>query len=53
MSGDEPAAFGVRFTGTPPYSFTYTRSETTVGSKSRVVETQVSRPQIECLGASN
>lgn len=53
MSGDEPAAFGVRFTGTPPYSFTYTRSETTVGSKSRVVETQVSRPRIVCLGASN
>lgn len=41
-AGDEPAAFGVRFTGTPPYSFTYTRSEATVGSKSRVVETQVS-----------
>ncbi|WWC88087.1 uncharacterized protein L201_002991 [Kwoniella dendrophila CBS 6074] len=37
--GDEPAAFAVHFTGVPPFSFTYTRSEQ-YGSKSRVVETQ-------------
>lgn len=39
--GDEPAAFSVRFTGTAPFSFTYTRSEL-VGTKWKVVETQVS-----------
>ncbi|WVW80225.1 hypothetical protein I302_102203 [Kwoniella bestiolae CBS 10118] len=37
--GDEPAAFAVHFTGTAPFSFTYTRSEQ-YGSKSKVVETQ-------------
>ncbi|WWC68542.1 uncharacterized protein I206_102471 [Kwoniella pini CBS 10737] len=37
--GDEPAAFGVIFTGSPPFSFTYTRSEQ-YGSKSKVIETQ-------------
>ncbi|WRT65773.1 uncharacterized protein IL334_002722 [Kwoniella shivajii] len=37
--GDEPAAFAVHFTGLPPFSFTYTRSEQ-FGSKSKVVETQ-------------
>lgn len=36
--GDQPAIFTVRFTGTPPFTFTYTRSE---GAKARVVETQV------------
>jgi nucleoporin POM152 len=39
--GDDPAAFAVTFTGTPPFSFTYTRSEV-IGGKTRVVETQVS-----------
>lgn len=38
--GDEPAAFSVHFSGTPPFSFTYTRSEIKSG-KSKVVETQV------------
>ncbi|KAK8861645.1 hypothetical protein IAR55_002468 [Kwoniella newhampshirensis] len=39
--GDEPAAFKVHFSGTPPFSFTYTRSED-VGAtaRSKVVETQ-------------
>ncbi|OCF56504.1 hypothetical protein L486_05354 [Kwoniella mangroviensis CBS 10435] len=37
--GDEPATFAVQFTGSAPFSFTYTRSEQ-YGSKSRVVETQ-------------
>ncbi|WVR03750.1 hypothetical protein IAU60_000745 [Kwoniella sp. DSM 27419] len=37
--GDDPAVFSVHFTGLPPFSFTYTRSEQ-VGSRSRVVETQ-------------
>ncbi|WVQ78800.1 hypothetical protein IAT38_000891 [Cryptococcus sp. DSM 104549] len=37
--GDEPAVFTVKFTGTAPFSFTYTRSEQ-VGSRSKVVETQ-------------
>ena len=38
--GDEPAVFGVTLAGTPPFSFTYTRSEQ-VGSRSKIVETQV------------
>ncbi|WWD16439.1 hypothetical protein CI109_100865 [Kwoniella shandongensis] len=39
--GDEPAAFQVHFTGTAPYSFTYTRSEDVgVTARSKVVETQ-------------
>lgn len=33
--------FSVTFSGTPPFSFTYTRSEQS-GSRSKVVETQVS-----------
>ncbi|ODN74022.1 hypothetical protein L202_07501 [Cryptococcus amylolentus CBS 6039] len=37
--GDEPAVFRVYFTGTAPFSFTYTRSEQS-GSKWKVVETQ-------------
>lgn len=40
LSGDEPAVFRVHFTGTAPFSFTYTRSEQ-IGSKHKVVETQV------------
>jgi hypothetical protein len=39
-TGDEPVAFSVALRGTPPFSFTYTRSEI-VGSKMKVVETQV------------
>ncbi|ORY24076.1 hypothetical protein BCR39DRAFT_548028 [Naematelia encephala] len=39
--GDDPAAFSVHFTGTPPYSFTYTRSESaSARGRSRVVDTQ-------------
>ncbi len=38
--GDEPAVFGVTFSGSLPFSFTYTRSEQS-GSRSKVVETQV------------
>lgn len=53
IPGDEPAAFGVRFTGTPPFSFTYTRSESTLGSKSRVIETQVSNRRREDHDASD
>ncbi|ORX35215.1 hypothetical protein BD324DRAFT_631845 [Kockovaella imperatae] len=37
--GDDPASFSVTFEGTPPFSFTYTRSEM-VGSRSKIVETQ-------------
>jgi nucleoporin POM152 len=37
--GDEPAAFSVHFTGTPPFTVTYTRSEV-IGSKARVVDAQ-------------
>ncbi|KAL7424677.1 hypothetical protein Q5752_000361 [Cryptotrichosporon argae] len=37
--GDQPAAFAVRFKGTPPFTFTYTRSER-VGARAKVVETQ-------------
>ncbi|KAK4690061.1 hypothetical protein P7C73_g21, partial [Tremellales sp. Uapishka_1] len=37
--GDEPAVFAVSFTGTPPFAFTFTRSEI-VGSKPRIMETQ-------------
>jgi len=32
--------FSVTFSGTPPFSFTYTRSEQ-IGSRSKVFETQV------------
>lgn len=37
--GDKPAVFGVRFSGTPPFTFSYTRSETHNG-RPRIVETQ-------------
>ncbi|CAK9785517.1 hypothetical protein CC85DRAFT_329236 [Cutaneotrichosporon oleaginosum] len=37
--GDLPAVFAVKFTGTPPFTFSYTRSETH-GGRARVVETQ-------------
>ncbi|GMK59892.1 hypothetical protein CspeluHIS016_0901090 [Cutaneotrichosporon spelunceum] len=37
--GDRPAVFSVKFTGTPPFTFSYTRSEVHAG-RSRVVETQ-------------
>lgn len=37
--GDQPVVFGVHFTGTPPFTFSYTRSET-VNGRSRIMETQ-------------
>jgi len=37
--GDDPAVFAVHFYGTPPFSFTYARSEV-VNNRPRVVETQ-------------
>lgn len=37
--GDQPAVFDVHFTGTAPFTFSYTRSEW-VNGRSRVVETQ-------------
>ncbi|TXT07511.1 hypothetical protein VHUM_03231 [Vanrija humicola] len=37
--GDQPAVFTITFTGTPPFTFTYTRSET-VNGRPRIVETQ-------------
>jgi nucleoporin POM152 len=37
--GDRPAVFSVKFTGTPPFTFSYTRSEVH-GGRARVVETQ-------------
>lgn len=37
--GDRPAVFSVKLTGTPPFTFSYTRSEVH-GGRPRVVETQ-------------
>jgi len=37
--GDQPAVFSVHFRGTPPFTFSYTRSEQ-VNGRSRVMETQ-------------
>jgi len=37
--GDDPAVFALNLYGTPPFSFTYTRSET-FNNRPRVVETQ-------------
>jgi nucleoporin POM152 len=37
--GDQPAVFAVHFRGTPPFTFSYTRSEL-VNGRPRVVETQ-------------
>lgn len=38
-AGDDPASFSVRFTGTPPFTFTYTRSQL-VGSRTKILDTQ-------------
>lgn len=41
IAGDEPAASSVSFTGTPPFSFTYTRSEQQGhNGKTRIVDTR-------------
>lgn len=38
-AGDDPASFSVRLTGTPPFTFTYTRSQL-VGSRTKILDTQ-------------